>query len=400
MSIPVPESDEEVLLVVHKHWAVFLPEALAVLVPTLLLVAAALLLPYSVVSYELHTAFTFLAAFFLFVGWVTVIIIWTTHYLDMLILTDRRLLYFTQVSLGTRVAHEWDIRDIHEVNVRIGGMLQSFLNYGTLEITKRSGPGYVAVTNIRKPEYVAAVILKQDNRYNELKETARKQKEFLRFMSHEIKGHLAKSKAAFAAIAEGDFGPISTPLKSMASSALADSQKGVDTVMSILQGADMERGTTTIEKKEFDFSAVVRRVVEDFRPEITEKKLELTSSIEDGCMVDGDAEKLERHVVRNLVENAFRYTPRGRIEVSLTKKDGMVHLAVTDTGVGITPQDMQRLFTEGGHGAQSKEVNPDSTGFGLYIAKQITEAHGGRISATSPGPAQGATFSADLPAIK
>jgi signal transduction histidine kinase len=65
---------------------------------------------------------------------------------------------------------------------------------------------------------------------------------------------------------------------------------------------------------------------------------------------------------------------------------------VADTGVGIAAGDMQKLFTEGGRGEHSKEANPESTGYGLFIAKQIVEAHGGRIWASSNGPGTGSTF--------
>ncbi len=391
--------DEAVLLVVHKHWAVFVPEVIAVTVPTALLIAA-LFLPASVLDQGLRVIFTFLTSLVLLAGWITLVVLWTNYYLDMLILTDRRVIYFAQESLTRRSAYEWSVSDIRKIGIRVNTFAASFLNYGTLDIVARSGTRSVAIASIPDPEYVAAVILKQDDRYGELKETARKQQEFLKFMSHEIKGHLAKSKAAFASIVEGDYGAIPTPLQTMAHAALEDSQKGVDTVMSILQDADLAHGTTRIEKKPVDLSALVRRTVGEFQQAARQKNITLTASIEDNCIIAGDAEKLERHVVRNLIDNAIRYTPAGRVEVGLSRKDDVVHLTVADTGVGIAPHDMDKLFSEGGHGAHSKEVNPDSTGYGLFIAKQIVEAHGGRIEAHSPGPNQGSAFSVDLPATR
>ena len=67
-------------------------------------------------------------------------------------------------------------------------------------------------------------------------------------------------------------------------------------------------------------------------------------------------------------------------------------------GIGITDEDKKRLFTEGGHGAESQKVNAHSTGYGLYIAKQITEAHGGTIHAESEGAGKGSTFVVEFPA--
>ena len=79
----------------------------------------------------------------------------------------------------------------------------------------------------------------------------------------------------------------------------------------------------------------------------------------------GDKEKIQEHVVRNLIDNAIRYTPKGSIHVSLTRASKNIRFSVKDTGVGITEEDKARLFTEGGHGKDSIKVNVDSTGYGL-----------------------------------
>src|SRR4029077_9064741 len=104
------------------------------------------------------------------------------------------------------------------------------------------------------------------------------------------------------------------------------------------------------------------------------------------------------HVLRNLVDNAVNYTLSGKIEVSLDKKDGKYVFAVKDTGVGISDEDKVRLFTEGGHGKESQKVNVHSTGYGLFIAKNIVTAFGGTIRAESEGPGKGSTFIVELPA--
>ena len=384
------------MFVAHKHWAAFLPEALAATAPILILVVF-LLISGTTAGSGMHVFFALLVPLGLLITWIAFMVLWTNYYLDMLILTDRRLFYTTQASLINRITQEWDIRDIQQVNVGIANVLESFFNYGSLYLRARGEMEAVSITGMPDPSYIAAVILKQDDRYGELKETTRKQQELLKFISHEIKGHLTKSKAAFAAIVEGDYGPVPQSLDSMAHSELADSQKGVDTVMSILQGSDLEHGTTSIEKKPLDLSTSVRRVVQDFRFDAAQKRIELIASVDDFCAVIGDIQKLEKHVVRNLIDNALRYTPAGRIEVKLAKRGGMVRLSVADTGVGIAAKDMASLFTQGGKGVESKSINPESTGYGLFIAKQIVETHGGRIWAHSSGPGTGSTFFVELP---
>jgi signal transduction histidine kinase len=103
-------------------------------------------------------------------------------------------------------------------------------------------------------------------------------------------------------------------------------------------------------------------------------------------------------VFKNLIDNSFRYTPSGKINVSVkvdsnTKK---ILFVISDTGVGLSPEDQKKLFTEGGKGEESIKINTNSTGYGLYIVKKIVESHHGRIWAESLGRGQGSKFSVEL----
>ncbi|HHT9130106.1 MAG TPA: sensor histidine kinase, partial [Candidatus Brocadiaceae bacterium] len=100
---------------------------------------------------------------------------------------------------------------------------------------------------------------------------------------------------------------------------------------------------------------------------------------------------------RNIIQNSINYTPSGSITASLKKVGKSFVFSVKDTGVGITEEDKKRLFTEGGHGKDSQRVNAHSTGYGLYIAKNIITAHGGTIRAESEGTNKGSTFIVELP---
>lgn len=232
-------------------------------------------------------------------------------------------------------------------------------------------------------------------------ETVNKQQEnLLHFMSHEIKGYLTKSEAGFSAIAEGDFGQTSQELHDMADMALTEVRKGVRTVMDILDASNLKRGTVSYKKSVFDMRDIVTNVLDHLKPAAEDKHLSIEAAIawEVPCKIDGDEEKVRDHVIRNLIDNAVKYTPAGTIKVEVARKGPVVRFAVEDSGVGITPEDMQRLFTEGGHGKDSIKVNVHSTGYGLYIAKTIVDAHGGKIWAESAGTGKGSRFVVELPA--
>jgi signal transduction histidine kinase len=399
MTEDLQSGEEQVLLVTHKHWASFLHDLFYILLPALVAFALLILisnLPQNGVDAGIHVIAALLFPLCALAVLIMAAVLWSNYYLDMLVVTDRRLFFISQISLSKREVFGWNVHDVRHVDARQDNFLESFFNFGTIRVTTEGEEGDARIEGIPNPEYVCAVILKQDDRYGQLRETARKQQELLKFLSHEVKGHLTKSKAAFAAIIEGDFGPVTEPISGLARSALEDSQKGVDTVMSILDNSNTESGEVSIVAKPFDLAVCVRRAVAEFQPAATQKRLSLVSSIAEPCVINGDEQKIERHVIRNFLDNAIRYTPAGQIDVVLEKVNGMGRISVSDTGVGINSADMQKLFTQGGHGENSKQVNPESTGYGLFIAKQIVDKHGGRIWARSQGAGSGSTFTAEF----
>ena len=147
----------------------------------------------------------------------------------------------------------------------------------------------------------------------------------------------------------------------------------------------------------FDIKGLIEEVVEGLRPAAETKKLAFTLSVADGIhMFTGDHLQLQ-NAFKNLIDNSIKYTQTGSVSVSLKKEGELLRFMIEDTGVGITAEDMSHLFTEGGHGKESIKVNVDSTGFGLYIVKNIIEAHHGKVWAESEGEGKGSKFIAELP---
>jgi signal transduction histidine kinase len=109
--------------------------------------------------------------------------------------------------------------------------------------------------------------------------------------------------------------------------------------------------------------------------------------------VRGDGERL-RQVLANLIENAVKYSPAGEpVEVRVAREDGMVHLSVSDRGPGIAADDQRLIFEKFGRVTGGSKPG---TGLGLFIARSITEAHGGTLTVSS-APGRGATFTVTLP---
>ncbi len=257
------------------------------------------------------------------------------------------------------------------------------------------GVGLLLIRSVNKEVEQRETIEQQKQ---ELEKANQQQTSLLHFISHEIKGYLTKSEAAFAGIIEGDFGKADEGVTKMSQSALGEVRKGVATVMDILDAANLKKGTVSYAKKFFDLKQAVESIVDDLKPSAEEKKLTIEMDVGDGSYtMMGDEDKFRRHVIRNLIDNAIKYTPKGSISVKLEHTRAAMRLTIQDSGVGITPEDMAHLFTEGGHGKDSIKVNAQSTGYGLYIAKQIVEAHKGKIWAESDGQGKGSRFIIDIP---
>ncbi|MBN1268092.1 MAG: HAMP domain-containing protein [Kiritimatiellae bacterium] len=148
------------------------------------------------------------------------------------------------------------------------------------------------------------------------------------------------------------------------------------------------------ESRDVDLSRVVRGVVEEFQPLTQDKRLRVNVSIQEDCVVRGDASLLGQ-ALANLLDNAVRFTPEnGEIRVTVeTERPGWVTVSVTDTGPGI-PEDFRNLAFE----RFSKGPHPESSGagLGLAIVAEIVRSHEGHVEAL-PGPAGGAMIRIRLP---
>jgi len=108
-------------------------------------------------------------------------------------------------------------------------------------------------------------------------------------------------------------------------------------------------------------------------------------------------------VISNLINNAIKYTPpEGTIEIESEVEDKMIIISIKDSGIGLTEEEKERLFTQFGkieRYGQGLDIISDGSGLGLYISKKIVELHGGKIWVESEGRNKGSTFYFTLPII-
>jgi signal transduction histidine kinase len=152
--------------------------------------------------------------------------------------------------------------------------------------------------------------------------------------------------------------------------------------------------------QEVDLARLVKETVAHFDLLAQEQGIQLTAELDAPLLhpnLDGNR---IRQVLHNLLSNAIRHTPRGGgviISARKTPETHTVNISITDTGSGISPEDMPFIFDRFYRNAGKSDIDQDHTGIGLAIAKAIIEAHGGNISAHSDGKNQGSAFTIQLP---
>lgn len=233
-----------------------------------------------------------------------------------------------------------------------------------------------------------------------LQQANQNQQSLLHFITHQVKGYMTKTRNIFDGMLAGDYGPItSDKMKEVIKYGFDSETKGVETVQAILRASDLKTGRTEFTKEPTNLSSLVAGVVEKAKGVALNKGLDFNFQIEPNLMANVDALRIGE-VFKNLLDNAVIYTRKGAIHIDLVTENGKIKFAVTDTGFGLTPTDKERLFTEGGKGENSMDLNIDSTGYGLFIAKQIVQQHEGRIGARSDGRDKGSEFFVILPKIQ
>ncbi len=232
----------------------------------------------------------------------------------------------------------------------------------------------------------------------DLEHANERQVTLIHFITHQIKGFVSKSRNIFASIQEGDYGAVPESMKPLLKEGFDSDTRGAATIQEILNASNIKSGKVTYDMKPLDLKALVEGIVKDLKPNAAAKNLALNTDFgADAVTITGDGPQLV-NAFKNIIDNSIKYTLAGSVNLSIAPvKDKKVLFTIQDTGIGITPEDMKNLFTEGGHGKESIKINVDSTGFGLYIVKSIIEAHHGRVWAESDGAGKGSRFLIELP---
>jgi len=222
-----------------------------------------------------------------------------------------------------------------------------------------------------------------------LKELDKLKSEFVSFATHQIRAPLTAIKGYTSLIQEGSYGDVSEEVKGAVDKISQASHSLVLVVEDYLNISRIEMGRMKYNFAITDFGKLIREIASELEPNVKNAGLELAVDIDDGEEYKAKIDEGKmRQVIVNLIDNAIKYTKKGYIKVSLTKNEEKKKFLVTvsDTGVGITKETMPKLFSKFIRAKNANEVNIHGTGLGLYIAREMAQAHkGGKLWAESEG---------------
>jgi signal transduction histidine kinase len=233
-----------------------------------------------------------------------------------------------------------------------------------------------------------------------LRELSEMKEEFLALTTHDLRSPLTVISGVISFFTSGRLGELSPEQKNMVAMMERNTQSLIELVNDLLDASKLESGTMRLEIASINLRGVIDELRESMEPMAKEKGIEMVEHLPtDLPPVEADRAKLRR-ILLNLLSNALKFTRKGgRVEIRAERQqedDRRVRISVSDTGVGIAPEDVARLFDKYEQARSRATRGEKGTGLGLYITRQLVELHDGRINVESE-LGKGSTFSFTLP---
>lgn len=208
----------------------------------------------------------------------------------------------------------------------------------------------------------------------------RAKSDFVSMVSHELRTPMTAVKAYVDLLLMGTPGPLNDQQRKFLKVVKANSERLIDLVSDLLDISRIEAGKVKLERQPVDMSELIEQVVMTIYPNVEEKQQHIRTQVPPALpKAYGDPARLTQ-ILTNLVGNAHKYTPEGGdIIVHAYVRHGMLHVAVQDTGIGISPENQRKVFERFYRVDDPGVRETTGTGLGLSIAALLVQMHGGQI---------------------
>jgi signal transduction histidine kinase len=242
-----------------------------------------------------------------------------------------------------------------------------------------------------------AVAIENARTYQRLEDLEQAKSDFVFTVAHELKAPVATIQSILRVLLEGYAGEIFQKQKELIDRAERRLIALQGLIRDLLALGALKGALPEAQKTDVILNGIVNRVVEAVQPEVEQKGLELRVEVPDTLItIKANDDDLER-LLSNLLENAVKYTPpKGKVDLQLSLNNNAVRIVVSDTGIGMSPESMPRIFEEFYRAKNAKEMGQEGTGLGLSLVKRIVDRYHGKIDVESKVQV-GSTFTVTLP---
>lgn len=246
-------------------------------------------------------------------------------------------------------------------------------------------------------ELLAKDLQKANDRLTDLD---RQKSEFVSFATHQLRAPLTAMKGYASLILEGDMGAITDATKEAIGRIFESTKTLTNIVDDYLNITRIELGSMKYAFETISLKGLIEDVIAELKPNIEKSKLDFSFNVDmpaANYRVTADRDKLKQ-VIANLIDNSMKYTPSGWVKVRLDmdKARHKFLFTVSDSGIGIAPETIPLLFQKFGRAHNANKVNIKGTGLGLFVAKEILNAHNASIKVESPGEGKGSVFTVEF----
>lgn len=226
--------------------------------------------------------------------------------------------------------------------------------------------------------------------------------EFVSISAHQLRTPLSAIKWTIKMLTEGDLGELTKEQNEFLEKIYISNERMIALINDLLDVTRIEEGRYLYNLSPVSIEELAQNVAESYKEEFKKKEINFSfCKLTKMPKLNLDAEKIKVGM-QNLFDNALRYTGnKGRIEACLEydKKKNKISFSIKDTGIGIAEEQKERIFTRFFRGANALKMETEGSGLGLYIARNIVEAHHGNIWFESK-EGEGSTFGFNLPVMK
>ncbi|MFA4833690.1 MAG: ATP-binding protein [Patescibacteria group bacterium] len=232
----------------------------------------------------------------------------------------------------------------------------------------------------------------------ELKKLDEAKSDFISIASHQLRTPLTVIKGYISMMLEGSFGQLTPPERDSLEKVYDSGERLIQLVENLLNISRIESGRLQFDYELMNLEVIVDSVIEELAGPVKKKglRLDYKKPSEPLPKIKIDEEKI-RQVVMNLIDNSVKYTKKGGITVSLKRAGKNIQFCVSDSGMGIGKDDLPNLFKKFSRGQGTSTIHTEGTGLGLYVAREMVEAHKGKIWAESKGRGRGSKFCFEIP---